>query len=297
MKLISLLDARLVRCGLRARTKEETFRELVELLRAVEPLASTEDVVEALRARDGLGSTTYGEVALPHARTDAVEDFHVLIGTSPEGIAYGDATVRLVVLFVVAKPASAIYLQAIAQFARLARDPSAVRELLEAPTPSALLARIEGHDLDVKSTISAADIMRAAVPSIGPAATVKEVVDRMARERHLELAVLEGGRFLGVLHVEDVLRLGIPESMRYLDRTEFLTSFEPFSELLRREESLRVETIYDRQPATVSPDTPLIRVALELVKKDVRALYVVDAEGVLRGTVESQDLVSKILRA
>ncbi|MBN1419049.1 MAG: PTS sugar transporter subunit IIA [Planctomycetes bacterium] len=296
MKLTALLDPKLIRCGLQARTRDEAFRELVGLLEGIEPSLSKEAVVEALRARDSLAPTVHGEVALPHARTDAVREFHVLIGTAPDGFDYGGQTVRVIAVFLVPKQSSALYLQTLAQLARIAADRDLIRCMAHATAPAGVIGCVESKGFVVKTTITAADLLSPNPPTVMPDATMKEVVDRMRRERLLELAVVERGRFLGVLHMEDILRVGLPDSLQRLESLDFLTSFEPFSEILQREEETKVEAIYSREAPVVSPDTPLIRVALLLARLDVRAVYVVDEEGILQGTVESQDLVSKILR-
>jgi len=296
MDLVALLDHRLIRCGMRSRNRDDAFRELVDLLRGVDPLASPEAIVEALRNRDELSPTVYDDVALPHTRTDAVREIHILIGTAPDGLDYAGHTVRVIVLFLVPRQSSALYLQTLAQFARIAQDRDLIQSVVRATTPAALIGCIASKHLVLKTRIVAADLISPNPPTVTPDATIKDVVDRMRRERLLELAVVDRGRFLGVLHIEDIMALGLPESLQRLDTLDFLTSFEPFSEILRREEETKVEAVYAREAPVVSPDTPLIQVAVLLARLDVRSVYVVDAAGILRGTVESQDLVSKILR-
>ena len=52
MKLTSLLQPKLIKCGLAATSKDEALRELVQLVTAAHPELSEVDVLQALNERE-----------------------------------------------------------------------------------------------------------------------------------------------------------------------------------------------------------------------------------------------------
>ncbi|MFE9009474.1 fructose-specific PTS transporter subunit EIIC [Streptomyces sp. NPDC007875] len=89
--------------------KDAAIREMAELLAATGKVADTAELVRAAFAREDQGTTGLGEeIAIPHAKTDAVTAPVVGFARSPEGIEWGapDGTkARLV--FMIAVPEAA----------------------------------------------------------------------------------------------------------------------------------------------------------------------------------------------
>jgi mannitol/fructose-specific phosphotransferase system IIA component (Ntr-type) len=87
MKLSSLLNPKLVKCGLVAKTKEEALLELLEVMAAGTPGITLDDLKAALAEREKLGPFSMAKgSAFPHARTEKVSDFRIAIGTVPQGL-------------------------------------------------------------------------------------------------------------------------------------------------------------------------------------------------------------------
>ncbi|MFN8177412.1 MAG: PTS sugar transporter subunit IIA [bacterium] len=90
--------------ALKGRTKAPVLKELAEALGEVR---HTEVILDALAAREKLGSTGIGkEVAIPHSRTVSVPSLKVLIARSAKGVPWDAADDKAVKLFfvVVAPP-------------------------------------------------------------------------------------------------------------------------------------------------------------------------------------------------
>jgi fructose-specific phosphotransferase system IIA component len=78
-------EARIV--DLRATTKEEALRELVDVLATSPNVTDKDDLLQAIFEREKVISTGVGiEVALPHVKIPSVKDFAVAIGRSHKGI-------------------------------------------------------------------------------------------------------------------------------------------------------------------------------------------------------------------
>ncbi|NIY66035.1 fructose-specific PTS transporter subunit EIIC [Streptomyces malaysiensis] len=107
--LSGYLTERTVKQRLAADGKDAAIREMAELLAATGKVVDTAELVRAAFAREDQGTTGLGEeIAIPHAKTDAVTAPVVGFARSPEGIEWGapDGTkARLV--FMIAVPEAA----------------------------------------------------------------------------------------------------------------------------------------------------------------------------------------------
>ncbi|GHG77024.1 fructose-specific PTS transporter subunit EIIC [Streptomyces griseocarneus] len=146
--LSGYLDGRTVRQELAAGRKEEAIREMAGLLAASGKVTDVEGVVGAVLAREELGTTGLGEeIAIPHAKTDAVTEPVVAFARSAEGIEWGalDGT-RARLVFMIAVPEAAAgeeHLRILALLARKLLDADFRGRLLAAPDVEAVLRVLE----------------------------------------------------------------------------------------------------------------------------------------------------------
>ncbi|MBB5123024.1 PTS fructose transporter subunit IIC [Streptomyces eurocidicus] len=126
-----------VRPWLAARSKEEAIREMAGLLAAGGRVTDPDGLVGAVLAREALGTTGLGEeIAIPHAKTDAVAAPVVGFSRSEEGIEWGapDGT-RARLIFMIAVPevmAGDEHLRILAMLSRKLMDPGFRERLLSA---------------------------------------------------------------------------------------------------------------------------------------------------------------------
>jgi mannitol/fructose-specific phosphotransferase system IIA component (Ntr-type) len=85
-------------------------------------------------------------VALPHARTAAVDEILVAAGRSEKGIQFSSLKDPVRLIFVVATPRSQIsgYLATVGALARMLRDAARLDQLLRCGTPSEFAALLPG---------------------------------------------------------------------------------------------------------------------------------------------------------
>src|SRR3990167_4666538 len=126
MKISEVLDVRAIKLGLKASTKEEALKELVEILAQVEDVGDPKGIVKALVERESLGSTGIGQgIAIPHGKTDRVKRLVAVLGISKFGVNFdaldGEA-VYIFFLLVAPKSTPGPHLKALAQISRLLRD-------------------------------------------------------------------------------------------------------------------------------------------------------------------------------
>ena len=112
--------------GLKAATKEEAFRELLDTIDSHNHLRDKELCGRDLREREQQMSTYQGDgIAMPHARTTGTDKFISAVGIRPEGIQYdddSDSRAQIVILSLCPRYESGPYLQFIAQIAKILSD-------------------------------------------------------------------------------------------------------------------------------------------------------------------------------
>ncbi|KOV55815.1 PTS fructose transporter subunit IIC [Streptomyces sp. MMG1121] len=142
--LSGYLTERTVKGALGAVAKEAAIREMAELLGRSGRVADVDELVATALRREEQGTTGLGEeIAIPHAKTDAVTAPVVGFARSAEGVEWGslDGTkARLV--FMIAVPEAAAgdeHLRILALLSRKLMDPGFRERLLAAPDERAVL--------------------------------------------------------------------------------------------------------------------------------------------------------------
>ncbi|WP_437113772.1 fructose-specific PTS transporter subunit EIIC [Streptomyces roseoverticillatus] len=141
------LTARTVRPQLAARGKEAAIREMAGLLAASGAVTDVDGLIAAALAREELGTTGLGEeIAIPHAKTDAVSAPVVGFARSDEGIEWGalDGT-KARLIFMIAVPGAAAgdeHLRILAMLSRKLMDPEFRERLLSAEGEAEALVRV-----------------------------------------------------------------------------------------------------------------------------------------------------------
>jgi mannitol/fructose-specific phosphotransferase system IIA component (Ntr-type) len=125
-----------------SRTKDECLRELARLAAAGEPGMVAGEVFEALRGREGEGTTALADgVAIPHARLKGAGSFTLGIAVSKKGIKFESPDHKKTHIFFILigpedKPED--YLKLLALVSRVAKNVRARRELRNARTVNIL---------------------------------------------------------------------------------------------------------------------------------------------------------------
>ncbi|KWT62627.1 PTS fructose transporter subunit IIC [Streptomyces albus subsp. albus] len=142
--LSGYLTPHTVRLHLTAGTKEAAIREMAELAARTGKVADVEELVRVALAREAQGTTGLGEeIAIPHAKTDAVTAPVVGFARSEEGIDWGslDGT-RARLVFMISVPEAAAgdeHLRILALLSRKLMDADFRARLQGAPDEAAVL--------------------------------------------------------------------------------------------------------------------------------------------------------------
>jgi len=107
--IYKVLEEKCITCDLKATTKDEAFEELATLLEKSGCVNNKERLIADVKARDAAMSTGFEKgIAIPHARTDGVDEICVAIGIKKgEGIDFNSFDKKPSNIFVmIASPAS-----------------------------------------------------------------------------------------------------------------------------------------------------------------------------------------------
>ena len=150
MKILDILDKRLIVPHLQSQTKEGVLRELVRVLAQTEKQVDEERMMEILLERESLGSTGIGDgVAIPHGKSRDVQRLLASFGRSLSGMDFqsmdGKPT-HLFFLLVAPENSAGVHLKALARISRLMKEMGFRRRLMEAKSTDEIYALFSEGD-------------------------------------------------------------------------------------------------------------------------------------------------------
>ena len=121
---------------LKSDTKEKVLKELIQPLIRHNCIKSKGLVLETLLKRETLGSTGIGKgVAIPHCRTLAANEIHIVVGMSEHGIEYSAVDKKNVHIFflIIAPPheKANLYLPLLGKIVEMVRDLKIRRQFMK----------------------------------------------------------------------------------------------------------------------------------------------------------------------
>ncbi|MDZ4700054.1 MAG: PTS sugar transporter subunit IIA [Rhodothermales bacterium] len=146
-EIAQLLTSKTVRVQLPGSTKAEVLKHLLELLEDDPRIGDFERVREAVLVREALMSTGVGKgLALPHARTSAVDEIVAAFATSAHPVpfdAIDGEPVQLYFLLVGPENARSEHIKTMSRVSRLMNEAAFREQLLAAKSAAAIIALFE----------------------------------------------------------------------------------------------------------------------------------------------------------
>ncbi len=300
MRLANLLDESLVTCDLKAKTKTEAIAELLNLVQKNYPRYDYDAILESILDREEIEDTSYGRaIAFPHARTNAVDEMYVAIGISRSGLS--DKTpdnkpLQMICLMLTPSAIAKLYLQTLSAFAAFARNPENIERAVRANSPGTIIDAIWESGVTVEKEITAKDLMRHDVVSVSPDDSLKKVANLMFRNRLSALAVVDkDNNLLGQITDKELIKAALPDFKTLISNLNYSMDIEPFEELLKREDKIKVKQLFTRDHEVVSCDTKIVEVAAMMLFKDLRRVFVAENNKLI-GILLRKDIVHMIIR-
>jgi len=144
MKLMDFLISEAIEPNMKSMNKTDAIKELAAMLKTTGTIADDEIVARVVLEREELGSTGIGEgIAVPHGKSDAVDNVVAVFGRSEKGIDFksevDNIPVRLVFLLVAPMGSSGPHLLALARISRLLKSKDFRERLIKAKSKSDIL--------------------------------------------------------------------------------------------------------------------------------------------------------------
>jgi PTS system nitrogen regulatory IIA component len=259
-----------------------------------------DDVFKSIQDREQIESTSYGRgFAFPHARSEAVKELYILMGVSKDGLedqTPDDIPVHVICLLLTPSTIARLYLQTLSGFARFARQEGVLEKLLEINSKPDLIKTIADANITIDKELMVKDIMHHNPAAVTVDDTLRDVANMMFRHRLSALAVVDQeGRLLGVIDDRDLIQAAMPDYKSLISNLNYDMEVEPFEELLKKEDKIKVSQLYRDDVEVVTPDTRMVEVAAMMIFKDIRRVFVT-VDDLLVGILLRKDIVNMIIR-
>jgi len=150
MKLSEILEENYIIPDLKAIDKKGVLEELSDAIIGHEPSLDKSSLVKVLLERERLGSTGIGDgVAIPHGKFHGISHPIISFGRSREGLDFESMDGEPAFLFfllVAPEDSASVHLKALAKIARILKNSSFRKILMEAPTRKELYQTIIQND-------------------------------------------------------------------------------------------------------------------------------------------------------
>ena len=148
MAVIELMAEEIVKTPLISRDKPDVLRELVQILKDAGHIDDFDSVLTAVQAREDQMSTGLeGGIAVPHAKSAAVDSLKMAVGIAPDGIDFlaldGEPT-HLFFLLVAPPDKAGPHVQALAEIAKLSQSKAFCRALVNAGSAAEVAELMRG---------------------------------------------------------------------------------------------------------------------------------------------------------
>jgi CBS domain-containing protein len=300
MRLAALLDPAMVSADLKADSKAGAISELMDLVVKKHPDIDRAGVLSSVAEREEIENTSFGKsFAFPHARTDLVSEMHVALGLSRQGIRAptpDGQPLHVICLLLTPRNIAQLYLQTLSGLATLARAENTLPRLLETEAPEEIVRVIWESAVTVRKHLTVHDLMHRDVVAVRPEDTLKDVANKLYRNGVSGMPVIdEKGKPIGMISERHLIKAGLPNYESLIQNLSLSPDVEPFDELLRHEDEIKVKDMMQTRLFTTTEDTPIVEVAAQMLFRNIRRVPVVD-DGKLIGIVLRRDIVSKVIR-
>jgi PTS system nitrogen regulatory IIA component len=150
MRLSEILDASNIIPDLKARDKKKALEELAETIVNNRPSLDKNALVKVLLERERLGSTGIGDgVAIPHGKFHGISEPVISFGRSIKGLDFESMDGQPVFLFfllVAPENSASVHLKALARIAKLLKNSTFRKTLMDLPTRQELYKTIIQND-------------------------------------------------------------------------------------------------------------------------------------------------------
>lgn len=281
-------------------SRDEVVRALVSEIAMRNKLPEVNGLIEQVLARERVDSTVLMEgLAVPHARIEGLDRPYAAIATSERGIKWSDdgkEKIHIVFLLLTPREDPALYLKVLHVLSTTLNDQEQFNLVAAMSNAGEIYRFFESGKVYLPRFLTAADIMKREYKALRSADTLQTCINALISEHTSELPVVDpAGCLKGVARADNLLRACIPEHFLWMDDISSILDFEPFVQVLDDESSTPLTTILDEKYPTVSPDSPAVQIACEMMRHKSSKCYVCEGDRLV-GVVKLTEFLNKIFR-
>ncbi len=293
MHLSSLLRSDLILLSQSVDTKEAAIRILTERIAETHHGLDAEKVFQKIMEREAVNAAAFPNgVVIPHARIDKFQDLAIAALAPKEPL----DSFRIMFLILTDPVRSNLYLNVLAAILKFSREAGNLGKLVSAESPRDFIHILESFDLTVKKEVHVGDIMSSPPKYLFPESTVRDALDFMTQNGFEYIPICDKDRrLLGEVAVHDIFAIGLPQYAQMLTNLKFLSTLEPFEDLLKNEDVIQLGSIMKKPLDALSPQAIVFEAVFQFVKLNRHQLPVVK-DGECVGVLSQMDLINKFLR-
>ncbi len=293
----------IIKSDLKAKTKEDAIRELIEAIvdsRKQGLGYSREEIFSSVCARENMSTTGIGfGIAIPHARIKNWGEFSLAIGVVREGIDFNSSDrlpAKIICLMISSEEEPYVILQATATLLSFFESNKGVENFVNEYSDSlAILKKFREFRVDSDDLILAKDIIRPVQAKV----LIDDPLEKATRMMHFKrvdvLAVVDGANKLcGQISCSDIFQYGMPDFFKNLNTVSFVRHIDPFEKYFRIQRDLKVSDLA-KPVQPIGQDKTLLEIIFALTVKKNNKLFVVNDQQELLGAIDRFTIIDKIL--
>lgn len=256
-----------------------------------------EEIAQKILQREEERLTLLGECFwVPHFRIPDLEDLIIAVAFPQRPLQIGSNEIRGIFLILTGPSRSTLYLNALSALSSLVADTLFCQKVQEGLDFENFCRFLDERNIRIKKDLTLRDIMSTDIHVVNENQNLEEVLDLFARYQLSYAPVVNTqNKFIAEINMLDIMRVGMPAYTNELPTMNFLSSFEPFEELLKHEKDIFVRQIMRKPEVVLHPDTSIVEAVFEFTNHRRRHLPVADGETIV-GVVSYMDMLNKVLR-
>jgi PTS system nitrogen regulatory IIA component len=279
--------------------RNELIRHLLMHVANGHGFTEVEDYYEAIIEREDANDTVVAKgIAIPHARLDNLQRPYVGVATSASGIVFAEEEppIHLILLVLIPRDQPGLYLQILRALANILRDQSAALAVSQLKTPEEVMRFFERGGMVLPDYVCAADIMRDDFLSLRNNDNLKTAIDCFIAQHISEIPVVDrDGDMIGIVSAGALLKVCLPDYLLWMSDLSPIVNFEPFTDVLRKEQSTWLSDILIHEFASVQMKAPAVSVAGEMTRRNASKCYVLNGKK-LMGIIDLPVFLNKVFR-
>lgn len=254
-------------------------------------------IIEKIFQREREKATILGDaVWVPHFRVSDLEDLIIAVAFLKNPIRVAEKDISGVFLILTGPTRSTLYLNALSALSSVMMIPNFQKKIGEGIDFEDFCSLLDQNNVYIKKDLTLRDIMTTDLHVVYEHQNLEEVLDLFSKYQLSYAPVInEKNQFIAEINMIDIMRIGMPAYTSSLLTMSFLSSFEPFEELLKHEKDITVRQIMRKPEVVLYPEASIIEAVFEFTNHRRRHLPVAKGDQIV-GVVSYMDMLNKVLR-